>query len=618
MLHLNNNIYFTINEYNKLDNNIKSLYPFYCPKEYPYFCGKNSNSFGLCKKQLEDCDNVNIDGVIPTLAIDYIDINKGTKFGYHTENLHKRCNNIILNKEEIFNNNFLLPSMLSIMTYNIWGLPPKNDFIFKIMKIRINLIVNIILKNSPDIICFQEVSLISFNILKKRLSYIYKYQYETNYYFDEILKRNRENELEKESRKILREKLRFQEERLRIIEDEREIKDEIKRKRIEEKEKLARETSEIIETNKKQVLEFNEYLKTIQSFHTRSSDDFNWNCYTEKPDFLSLLNKNVKKIKFFSGCENLKILKEKHYPTYIAFTNGGANVIKCLSNFSLRLETNCDVVLVRKTNFDFSIFTAFLNNKDLTFLFENHYENKIERVENHLKEIKNKIEEYSEKIYDIKYQKTEYETEINKTNWISGLFENKKSKLIENIKSLEIKVNNITKELEEIENGSEFYNLNKIHNEYNDYLETLQTIDIIWNESINIFKEQKELYYLSNNLLENKDYQFFEIAEKIFEPFSFVNELNIRSVSNYQNEIHSMDVYLEGRNIVPEEESYLVRDKELKTREFSKKRFWEIYQDYVSSITLRVAKEYFSFFLLEAQKRRFRYICNYVLPTNLL
>jgi hypothetical protein len=194
MLHLNNNIYFTINEYNKLDNNIKSLYPFYCPKEYPYFCGKNSNSFGLCKKQLEDCDNVNIDGVIPTLAIDYIDINKGTKFGYHTENLHKRCNNIILNKEEIFNNNFLLPSMLSIMTYNIWGLPPKNDFIFKIMKIRINLIVNIILKNSPDIICFQEVSLISFNILKKRLSYIYKYQYETNYYFDEILKRNREVE----------------------------------------------------------------------------------------------------------------------------------------------------------------------------------------------------------------------------------------------------------------------------------------------------------------------------------------------------------------------------------------------------------------------------------------
>lgn len=193
MLHLNNNTYFTINEYNKLDSNIKSLYPFYCPDEYPYFCGPNSNSFGLCKKRYEDCNDENIDGVIPILAINYI--NKGAKYGYHTNNLHRRCKNIILDKEEKFNNKELFfPLIFSIMTYNIWGLPPKNDFILKLLKLRINLITDIIIKNNPDIICFQEVSLISLQILKNKLSSNYKYLYETDYFYDEIFKRNREVE----------------------------------------------------------------------------------------------------------------------------------------------------------------------------------------------------------------------------------------------------------------------------------------------------------------------------------------------------------------------------------------------------------------------------------------
>jgi hypothetical protein len=414
----------------------------------------------------------------------------------------------------------------------------------------------------------------------------------------EILRKNREKELESIRRKNIREKLRFQEEKLKFQEEEREIKEEIKKNKREEIERLERERIEIIENNKKQVLEFEEYLNTIQSFHTRSSDEFNWNSHTKKPDFLSLLNGCVNKIKFFSSCENLKQLKERHYPTYYALTNGGNNVINCQSSFALRLEINCDKILIRSKYYDFMIFTAFLNDKGLSEIFENEFGNIIERVDYRLVEINDIILELSNKIQRIQEQIEEYENEVQQINWVNNIFENKKSKINEIIKDLNTEFTNLTKEKDKIYNSTEFNNLNKIRNEFYDYLETIQTIDTIWNECLTTFKEQKELYYLSVNIIENNNNQFFEIAEKIFEPFSFSSELNIKLTSDYNKEIHTIDVYVEGKNIIPEEETYLVRDRELKTRPFSKKRFWEIYQDYVSSITLRVAKEYFSFFTM--------------------
>ena len=186
------NMFLTKDIFNNLPLDDKIKFPFYCPDNFPYLCGTNSNSFGLCKKTLEDCDNDDCDGVIPITAID--NNNEGIKYGYITANLHKRCKKIILDKNEICNHVSYIPLMFSIMTYNILGLPPKNDFMLKIMNMRMNIIIKTILKNNPDIICFQEMSLISQNILNKRLCHIYKYQYERDYYFDEIDKRNREVE----------------------------------------------------------------------------------------------------------------------------------------------------------------------------------------------------------------------------------------------------------------------------------------------------------------------------------------------------------------------------------------------------------------------------------------
>jgi hypothetical protein len=121
-------------------------------------------------------------------------------------------------------------------------------------------------------------------------------------------------------------------------------------------------------------------------------------------------------------------------------------------------------------------------------------------------------------------------------------------------------------------------------------------MDRIWAECADLFIEKKYLYHLANNVIENSDENFLKIAENVFKPFDFAEDLGVKIIADYSGDVHKIDVYLKGKDVVPSDEIYLVRDKDIKTREFSKKRFWEIYQDYACSILLRVANQYFSFF----------------------
>lgn len=417
----------------------------------------------------------------------------------------------------------------------------------------------------------------------------------------ETLRSVRENQLQKQQYRKLREKERIQEDKLRNLEEEKEAREEIKRIRREEVEQIANEKHELIESKRREVNQFNEYINTIQTFHTRSSDVFNWEIFTKKPDLLSIFNENVSKIKFFSECDTLDSLKQRHYSTYVAFTSGGVNVINCLSVFLLRLEINPTKTLFRNGHYDFNIFIAFLNDEQIIELFKNQYENQIEKVEVNLKELNNKLKGYEEKLTKLHCQKEEYQSEINNNNWIKDVFNKRKSKLTESISLIQFEINDINNKQDDIKKSYEYFSLNKILNEYNDYIDTLRSIDIIWHNSLQSFKEKKEMYYLSNNLLENKDYKFFEIAEKNFEPFSFGDDLNITIITNYKKVVHEIDVYVNGKDVIPDEELYLVREKDIKSRPLPKKRFWEIYQDYVSSVTLRVANEYFSFFSMRKE-----------------
>jgi exonuclease III len=171
----------------------------YCPNNFPYFCDKQSNSFGLCKKNKCECDNINIDGVIPIIK----NISKeGENFGYFTDNLYKRCNQIYLDYEYNENNYSLVPNEFKIVTYNIWGLFKKNDneqinkFTIKTMEMRMKEISNEIQKNDPDIICFQEMTDITYKILNKEIGHKYLYKYEKNFDHEKVkLNRNRDVEV---------------------------------------------------------------------------------------------------------------------------------------------------------------------------------------------------------------------------------------------------------------------------------------------------------------------------------------------------------------------------------------------------------------------------------------
>ncbi len=184
----NKNLYikFTKDIYEKQTEEEKKINNFYCPNDYPYLCTINSNSFGLCKKTPEDCLNIQSPSKIP-IIVNNKNNNLGKLYGYNTKNLHKRCHNIYKDYEFISNNLSNVPNNFKIMTYNIWGLinksknTDKNIFLYELMKIRMKGLCDEIIKNDPDILCFQEMSTESYNLICEHLGSKYKYKYEENF-----------------------------------------------------------------------------------------------------------------------------------------------------------------------------------------------------------------------------------------------------------------------------------------------------------------------------------------------------------------------------------------------------------------------------------------------------
>lgn len=149
-------------------------------------CPRNSINLGLCTDSIEKCDDVTIDGQLPSIEImspyenlkNEKAIEKGREKGYTDTNLNKSCYGVedtIVYEHDKKDNK--IPDIFSIITLNAMGIILGNNNKMILMKERVKLLVNQILSSDPvpDILCFQEMSTEFYNELYTQIGSIYQF-----------------------------------------------------------------------------------------------------------------------------------------------------------------------------------------------------------------------------------------------------------------------------------------------------------------------------------------------------------------------------------------------------------------------------------------------------------
>ena len=203
------NIYLQLKK--SKDNLLGGEIKYECPEHYQFLCPNTSNNFGLCiqnKNELEQnilcnkLDDYNRDNYqIPIINNALLDekereiiqenIERGNDKGYIETNLTKSCY-IQSSKPVIYDYN--LPNEFSIITLNIMGIYRNNESVYNLMKLRMNMLNTELLELKPDILCFQEMSSESFELLyNKELQKIYPFYYAND--INDLNKRNKDVEV---------------------------------------------------------------------------------------------------------------------------------------------------------------------------------------------------------------------------------------------------------------------------------------------------------------------------------------------------------------------------------------------------------------------------------------
>ncbi len=204
----------------------------------------------------------------------------------------------------------------------------------------------------------------------------------------------------------------------------------------------------------------------------------------------------------------------------------------------------------------------------------------VEVYENYIEQIQSLHKEGSEKIdwIALKNEQAPIEPllEYTKKQEAEFIYNNFKPNFFHKIfKRVEKKKQSLLKKVEEAKNIDEQnYEQNKIN----------------FKKEFNEWKEQVEL---ATKILNNQEEAFLDVIKQL-NPFDEINNLGTKLEFKLNNNHLYIDLNVHSQNIIPTESRSLLKSGKLSLKNIPKSLYNEIYQDYVCSAILRVAREIFA------------------------
>jgi len=417
----------------------------------------------------------------------------------------------------------------------------------------------------------------------------------------------REREKLQEFKKEERERRRLErEERQAELEAKREQR---KLERLEKAQRLEQERQEKeaqLKEAQDEVEKYEDYLVAIQSFHKVCSEDFDW--VEEEPTLygcfystfrsyretlssieLDLWETDVKRGEHILGFEwgeviSLFDLKEYDEDVYNALTDKGNITFEGVEESKRPMEH--DVALRSKifVSFDSDFFSKYYND-------EESLDSRIEELKDEESLLLDKCDEYKSLVEEAEDLLNSYSE-----NFLTKFF--RKRDIADTEKRLSLfksELANVKSKIDSIryrrDGLRELLNFKAC---YDYYFTLVNVFDSIWNESLSKFHGERTVYEISSAVLSGSA-AGKKNAVSYFEPFDFSDEIGTFLELDFVKDVGVLTLVVHGSDVVPDSELSVSRGQ-IKEKPMSPTKFNTIYQDFVCSAALRLAREYFAFF----------------------